>query len=108
MSSTYTDPRQDSHGIAVTQSQPVGALIIGGDHPGLGVARSLGRRGIPVYVMDDQHCISAYSKYVRRVIRTRDLRGDRATTDAVLETGHRFNLRNWVLFPTRDETVAAF
>jgi hypothetical protein len=28
--------------------------------------------------------------------------------DAVLEIGRRFNLRNWVLFATRDETVAAF
>jgi predicted ATP-grasp superfamily ATP-dependent carboligase len=26
----------------------------------------------------------------------------------VLEIGRRFNLKNWVLFPTRDETVAAF
>ena len=85
-----------------------GALIIGGDHPGLGVARSLGRRGIPVCVLDDQHCISSYSRYVDRVVRVQNLRDERPTIDAVLEAGRRFNLRNWVLFPTRDETVAAF
>jgi predicted ATP-grasp superfamily ATP-dependent carboligase len=107
MSPTYTDARPDSHAIPATGSQAVGALVIGGEHPGLGVARSLGRRGIPVYVLDDQHCISAYSKYVRKVVRTPNLRDDRATVDAILEAGHRFNLRNWVLFPTRDETVAA-
>jgi predicted ATP-grasp superfamily ATP-dependent carboligase len=28
--------------------------------------------------------------------------------ETVLEVGHRFGLRNWVLFPTRDETVVAF
>ena len=34
--------------------------------------------------------------------------GRTRTVDAVLETGERYNLRNWVLFPTRDETVVAF
>jgi D-aspartate ligase len=88
--------------------QSVGALVIGGDHPGLAVARSLGRRGIPVYVVDDHLCISSYSRYVRRVVHARNLRDERSTIDAVMEIGRRFNLRNWVLFPTRDETVAAF
>jgi D-aspartate ligase len=93
-------------GIAEVES--TGALIIGGDHPGLGIARSLGRRGIPVYVLDDQHCISSYSRYVRRVVRVKNLRDERPTIDAVMEIGRRYNLRNWVLYPTRDETVAAF
>jgi len=88
--------------------QQVGALVVGGDHPGLGVVRSLGRRGIPVYVVDDQPTISFFSRYVERVVRVRDLRDGRKTVDAVLEVGRRFGLRDWVLFPTRDETVAAF
>jgi D-aspartate ligase len=85
-----------------------GAVVIGGDHPGLGVARSLGRRGIPVYVLEDQYSISSFSKYPSRVIRVKELRDERKTVDTVLEIGHRFGLRDWVLFPTRDETVAAF
>lgn len=89
-------------------SQPTGALVVGGDHPGLGVVRSLGRRGIPVHVIDDQFSISSFSKYAGRVTRVKDLRDERKTVDAVLEVGKRFNLKNWVLFPTRDETVAAF
>jgi len=89
------------------QSQRTGALVIGGEHPGLGIARSLGRRGIPVFVIDDQLSVSKFSRYVTRVIRVRDLRGERSTIDALLEAGQRFNLKNWVLFPTRDETVAA-
>ncbi len=88
--------------------QSVGALVVGGDHPGLGIARSLGRRGIPVYILEDQHSISSFSKYATRVIRCKDLRDERKTVDAVLEVGKRFNLQDWVLFPTRDETVAAF
>jgi len=100
----------ESHSVIarVPQEPQIGALVIGGDHPGLGVARSLGRRGIPVYVLDDQYCISSFSRYVKRVIRVNDLRDERKTVDAVLAVGRRFNLRNWVLFPTRDETVAAF
>jgi predicted ATP-grasp superfamily ATP-dependent carboligase len=86
----------------------VGALVVGGDHPGLGVVRSLGRRGIPVYVIDDQHCISSWSRYATRVVTVPNILDERRTVEAVLDVGHRFNLRNWVLFPTRDETVAAF
>src|SRR6266404_4421165 len=67
--------------------QPTGAIVIGGDHPGLGVVRSLGRRGIPVYVLDDQHCISSYSRYATRVLRFNDLRDERKTVHAVLEVG---------------------
>ncbi len=90
------------------QKQEIGALVIGGEHPGLGIARSLGRRGIPVYVVDDQHSVSSFSRYVHRVIHTDDLLDERKTVEAVLEIGHRYGLKGWVLFPTRDETVAAF
>ena len=90
------------------QGENVGAVVVGGDHPGLGIARSLGRRGIPVFILDDQHSISSFSRYATKVIRVEDILSERKTVDAVLEVGHRFNLRNWILFPTRDENVAAF
>lgn len=86
----------------------IGAVVIGGEHPGLGVARSLGRRGIPICVIDDQHSISQFSKYVNHVVRVKDLRDENRTVDSVLEVGRRYGLEGWVLFPTRDETVAAF
>jgi D-aspartate ligase len=99
------------------QSQPiqlekrqrsVGAVVIGGDHPGLAIARSLGRHNVPVYILDDQHPISSYSRYTTRVVRVKDLLNPQKTVESVLETGHQFGLRDWVLFPTRDETVMAF
>lgn len=89
-------------------SQVTGALVVGGEHPGLGVVRSLGRRGIPVHVIDDQFSISQFSRYAQHVTRVKDLRDEQKTIDAVMEVGRRFDLRNWVLYPTRDETVAAF
>lgn len=85
----------------------IGALVVGGDHPGLGIARSLGRRGIPVYILEDQHSISSFSKYAKRVIRVKDLRDEEETIASVLAVGREFQLQGWVLFPTRDETVAA-
>ena len=90
------------------RQEGVGALVIGGDHPGLAIARSLGRRGIPVYVVDDQHSISKFSRYATRVLRVPDLRDPQRTVDSTLEIGHQYGLRDWVLFPTRDETVMAF
>lgn len=91
-----------------TDTGTIGALVVGGDHPGLGVVRSLGRRGIPVYVVDDQPCISQLSRYAKRVIQVENILDPAKTVDAVLEVGRRFNLRGWVLIPTRDESVAAF
>lgn len=89
-------------------NQQIGALVIGGDHPGLAVARSLGQRNIPVYILEDQLSVSQWSRYVSCVIRVGDIRGERATVDAVMEVGHRFGLKGWVLYPTRDEHVGAF
>lgn len=90
------------------RGEKVGALVVGGDHPGLAIARSLGRRGIPVYIIDDQYCISSFSRYAAKVIRVESILDERKTVQGVLEVGRRYNLQKWVLFPTRDENVAAF
>jgi predicted ATP-grasp superfamily ATP-dependent carboligase len=45
---------------------------------------------------------------VNRVVRVKDLRDEVRTVNSVLEVGQRYGLEGWVLFPTRDETVAAF
>ncbi len=102
---------QERQSLALDTCVPVptvGAVVVGGDHPGLGIARSLGRRGIPVYILDDQYCVSSFSRYATKVIRVESILDERKTVDAVLEVGQRYNLRNWILFPTRDENVAAF
>ncbi len=87
---------------------PGGAVVVGGDYQGLGIVRSLGRRKVPVCIIDDEFSISRFSKYATYAVSVGSLRDERRTVDAVLEIGHRLNLRGWVLYPTRDETVAAF
>jgi D-aspartate ligase len=74
----------------------------------LGVVRSLGRRGIPVCVIDDERSIAKYSHYATHAVRVDNLRDQRQTVDVVLDVGKRFGLDGWVLYPTREETVAAF
>jgi D-aspartate ligase len=84
-----------------------GAVVIGGDYQGLGIVRSLGRRGIPVCVVDNEQSLSRFSKYTTRFIHVNELRDERKTADTLLELGERFGWQGWVLYPTRDETVAA-
>jgi predicted ATP-grasp superfamily ATP-dependent carboligase len=85
----------------------VGAVVIGGDYQGLGIVRSLGRQHIPVCVVDDELSISRYSRYCARFVKLESLREERMTVDSLLKLGKRFNLRGWVLYPTREELVAA-
>lgn len=90
------------------RTRPGGAVVIGGDFNGLGIVRSLGRRGIPVCVIDDERSIARFSRYCTHHVRVPDLRDHARTVDAVMEVGARLGLDGWVLYPTRDETVAAF
>jgi D-aspartate ligase len=85
----------------------VGAVVIGGDYQGLGIVRSLGRQGVPVCVVDDEHSISQYSRYSKHSVRVRDLQDHRKVVDGLLAVGKRFGLEGWVLYPTREELVAA-
>jgi D-aspartate ligase len=85
----------------------VGAVVVGGDYQGLGIARSLGRRGIPVCVLDDENSIARFSRYTHRAVRVADLRDEHRTVETLLALCQRLGMEGWVLFPTREETVAA-
>jgi D-aspartate ligase len=88
--------------------QKVGAVVVGGDYQGLGIVRSLGLRGVPTCVIDDEYSISRFSRYATRFVKVADLRDERKAVDSLLEIGMRLGLDGWVLYPTRDELVAAF
>jgi predicted ATP-grasp superfamily ATP-dependent carboligase len=93
---------------AVTGDEAVGAVVVGGDYQGLGIVRSLGRHGIPVLVVDDERSIARYSKYTTTSVRVDDLKDEPTVITTLLELGRRFDLHGWVLYATREETVAAF
>ena len=88
-------------------SPDVGAVVIGGGCQGLGIARSLGRRGIPVCLIDDEVSIARASRFVRNSIRVPGLRTEQALLDALALARDRLSLSGWVLYPTREENIAA-
>lgn len=88
-------------------SNGVGGIVIGGDYQGLGIVRSLGRKGVPVCVIDDEKSISPYSRFTAFSKRVPSLLDPLDTVRELLEFGRKENLKGWVIFPTRDEQVAA-
>jgi D-aspartate ligase len=107
MSSGLVKPALDV--ATATSTDPiVGAVVVGGDYQGLGIVRSLGLRGVPVCVVDDEMSISRFSKYCTHFVRLEDLRNERPAVDDLIEAGERLGLLGWVLYPTREELVAAF
>jgi D-aspartate ligase len=81
--------------------------VLGGDYRALGAVRSLGRHGIPVWVIRDRddHRLAGLSRYSRRVLvwPTED---DALRREHLIELARRHGLRGWVLFPTADATAA--
>lgn len=82
-----------------------GAVVIGGDYRGLGIVRSLGRHGIPVWVLTDQHVLAAASRYTARHFPWPETE-EAQQVDYLLTLGTQHKLDGWVLFPTTDETAA--
>ena len=88
-------------------TKTAGAVILGGDYQGLGIVRSLGRQGVPTCIVDDEHSIARYSRYAGPAVHFANLKDERHTVDELLSLGRRLGLEGWLLYPTRDELVAA-
>jgi D-aspartate ligase len=84
-----------------------GGLVIGGDYQGLAIARSLGRHGIPVCVIDDERSIARASRFVGGVVHVPELRSEASTLQALSLAVRKHRLSGWVLYPTREENVIA-
>src|SRR5689334_4214356 len=65
---SQADPAPPSMVPANGKAPAAGALIVGGDHGSLGVARSLGRRGIPVWFLTDDKIIAKFSCYTAHAL----------------------------------------
>jgi len=88
-------------------SRDVGAVVLGGDYQGLAIARSVGRQGVPVVIVDDERSIGRLSRYCGTFESVPDLGDEQRIVDDLLSIARRRGLEGWVLYPTRDETVAA-
>lgn len=81
---------------------------MGGDYQGLGIVRSLGRRQIPVCVIDDETSISRFSRYTTHSVVVPSLREEQEAVDAVLAIGQRLGLEGWVLYPNAGRDRRSF
>jgi len=87
-------------------SETTGALVIGGNLNGLSIARSLGRRGVPVWVVTPPNIkLASYSRYTRRTLPWPNGDGEGQAT-YLLDVAERYQLNRWVLLPTSDESAA--
>jgi D-aspartate ligase len=92
-------------GARSTAAQGYGAVILGGDCGSLGIARSLGRRGISVcFITDNSNPIAKFSRYTSRSLSWAGSQQRDAVSDLV-ELADRHGMRGWVLFPAADPEV---
>src|SRR5271165_3632693 len=88
---------------SINKNRP-GAIVLGGNFVGLGIVRSLGARGIPVWVFDADRSksIAQFSRYTTRFVEAKE-----PITEVLLHLGREHALNGWVLFPVVDEYVEA-
>lgn len=82
-----------------------GAVILGSDFKALGVVRSLGQRGIPCVVIDNQPRSAWFSRYTKKRFHWHHAMSDEQFLHFLLRMGKAYHLEEWVLFPLQDEVV---
>jgi predicted ATP-grasp superfamily ATP-dependent carboligase len=83
----------------------IGALVIGGDYQGLGIARSLNREDIPVCIVDNEFSISRFSRCREAYFKSPPPREEASFVEFLIRiSGNGF--AGWVVFPTSDEYVS--
>jgi D-aspartate ligase len=82
-----------------------GALVIGGDYKSLGIVRSLGRHGIPVWVLTDEHVLAGWSRYCRRAVPW-PAAPESEQVARLLALARESALDGWTLFPGGEESAA--
>jgi predicted ATP-grasp superfamily ATP-dependent carboligase len=103
-------PTLESAGIAATGARSTaargyGTIILAGDCGSLGIARSLGRRGIPVcFITDNSNPIAKFSRYTSRSLSWAGSQQRGAASD-LIKLADRHGMRGWVLFPAADPEV---
>src|SRR5712691_5757326 len=82
-----------------------GALVTAADYRALGIVRSLGRHGIPVWVLKkSEQPLASLSRYANRSLRWAT-GADATKVGFLMELTEKYGLQGWVLFPTDDEAV---
>jgi predicted ATP-grasp superfamily ATP-dependent carboligase len=96
-----TAPSTPASGRTGQGARPTGALIVGGAHGSLALVRSLGRRGIPVWFVTDDHPIARYSRYTERSF-TWGGPDDAGAIEFLANLACDHHLQGWVLIAAGD------
>src|SRR5260370_42166748 len=84
----------------------IGALIMDADYRALAVVRSLGRHGVPVWILEHgDQLLATLSRYSRRKLRWPS-QDEEEKVKFLINLADREGIRDWVLFPTGDEGAA--
>lgn len=83
-----------------------GVIVIGDHVQALGIIRSLGRHGIPVYLLHDKNlCIGRFSRYTKRFIKIPTPNNEQEFVDFMTKLANKEQLEGWILMPTNDAWV---
>jgi len=83
----------------------IGVVITGGDFQGLGVLRTLAEKNIPIIVLDSEHCISKYSRFKKKYIKSPHPSESETYLNFLVNLAKREKIQGWVIFPNSDEAV---
>jgi len=89
----------------VRKTRQNGALIIGGDFQGLGIARNLAALSVPVIIIDADFCIGRFSRFVRKYYKCPPLTDVEAFVCFLKHLAIEKKLDKWVIYPTSDRAV---
>lgn len=86
-------------------AKKIGAVITGGDFQGLGVLRTLARKGIPIVLLDNDSCIGRFSRFRKKFIRSPHPADQELYIDFLLDLVKKEGIEGWVIFPNSDNAV---
>jgi D-aspartate ligase len=86
--------------------ESTGVIVIGDHVQALGIIRSLGRHGIPVYLLHDTTlCISRFSRYCTKFIKTPSIDNESDFISFLVDLAKKIDLTDYILMPTNDAAV---
>lgn len=83
----------------------IGAVITGGDFLGLGVLRTLRKKGIPAILLDHEQSISKYSRFNIKHFKSPRPSETEEYVNFLIQLAKREGIQGWIIFPHSDEAV---
>jgi predicted ATP-grasp superfamily ATP-dependent carboligase len=82
-----------------------GVIVTGGDFQAIGVLRTLGRKGIPLILLDSEYCIGRYSRFKKRFFKSPPPSEKESYLNFLVELAEKEDIKGWIIIPNSDETV---